>query len=60
MLRDSGDQAAISAITHIAHLMGKEVIAEWVEDENVRNCLSRFNVDFAQGYCIEQPVRIDL
>ena len=60
MLRDSSDQAVISAITHIAHLMGKEVIAEWVEDEAVHNSLSRFNVDYAQGFSIEKPQRIEL
>ena len=59
VIDDSSDQAVISAITHIAHLMGKRVIAEWVESDAVRDKLLKLNVDWVQGFNIEKPRLIE-
>ncbi len=55
MLEDTSDQAMVSAITHIAHMMGKKVVAEWVENVETQDQLRALNVDFVQGFGVEKP-----
>jgi EAL domain-containing protein (putative c-di-GMP-specific phosphodiesterase class I) len=46
----------VEAINHIGHVMGKQTIAEFVENSDVLSQLRRIGVDFAQGYGIAKPV----
>lgn len=39
------------------HATGKQIIAEFVENEAILECLSELGVDYAQGYGIEAPGR---
>lgn len=55
MLDDPIDRAMVEAINHIGHLMGKETIAEFVENERVLSELRKVGVDFAQGYGVARP-----
>lgn len=49
------DRIFVNAITEMAHSMGKRVVAEFVEDEQIVQVLRDLEVDFAQGYYIGRP-----
>ena len=49
------DQIFVRAVTEMAHGMGKTVVAEFVENEEVLGVLADIGVDFAQGYHIGRP-----
>lgn len=49
------DYAVVKSITEIGHFMGKKIIAEYVENENILNKLREIGVDYAQGYAIAKP-----
>jgi len=53
------DYAVVKSICEIGHFMGKRVIAEYVEDEEILGMLQEIGVDFAQGYGIEKPLMIN-
>jgi EAL domain-containing protein (putative c-di-GMP-specific phosphodiesterase class I) len=53
---DPIDAAMVEAINGIGHVMGKQTIAEFVENTQVLSELQRIGVDFAQGYGIAKPV----
>ena len=55
MATDPIDAAMVEAINHIGHVMGKQTIAEFVENGEVLSELQRMGVDFAQGYGIAKP-----
>lgn len=58
MVDDSTDWAMVEAITNIGHVMGLQIIAEFVESEAILKELSKIGVDFAQGYGIGKPVAL--
>ena len=45
----------VAAINQVAHIMGIETIAEYVENDQIIKRLQELNVDYGQGYGIEQP-----
>jgi diguanylate cyclase (GGDEF)-like protein/PAS domain S-box-containing protein len=49
------DQLVVQAVVQIARGLGKQTIAEFVEDEATIGVLERFGVDYAQGYHIGRP-----
>ncbi len=49
------DYAVVKSITEIGHFMGKEIIAEFVENEGILSMLREIGVDYAQGYAIAKP-----
>ena len=49
------DQIFVKSITDIAHSMGKRVVAEFVENEEILRLLGEIGVDYAQGYHIGRP-----
>jgi diguanylate cyclase (GGDEF)-like protein/PAS domain S-box-containing protein len=49
------DQLVVQAVVQIASGLGKQTIAEFVEDEATIGVLERFGVDYAQGYHIGRP-----
>ena len=55
ILSDPLDLAMVRSINEIGKLMGKQTIAEWVEDEGVFDELQKLGVDYAQGYCVGRP-----
>lgn len=52
---DSEDQVLVRAISDVAHSLGKEVVAEFVENEAILQHLKEYGVDYAQGYYIGRP-----
>ena len=59
MLADSMDHAIVEAINHIGQVAGIRTIAEFVEDEALRQEVRRLGVDFAQGYGVAMPEPIE-
>ena len=49
------DQVFVRAMVDLAHGLGKQTIAEFVEDEETLQLLTELGVDHAQGYHIGKP-----
>ncbi len=60
MVNNNIDHAMVAAINEVAHIMGIETIAEYVENEQIIKRLRDLNVDYGQGYGIEQPKPINV
>jgi diguanylate cyclase (GGDEF)-like protein len=56
---NDADQLTVQAIVGIAQGLGKQTIAEFVEDEATAQMLRAYGVDMAQGYHLGPPVGID-
>lgn len=55
MVNNPSDYAVAKSICEIGHFMGKKVIAEFVENDEILVLLKELGVDYAQGYGIEKP-----
>ncbi|MCG5509078.1 EAL domain-containing protein [Ectothiorhodospira lacustris] len=55
VVQDATDRALVSSINDIAHLMGKQTIAEYVESEAILKILREIGVDHVQGHFIGKP-----
>ena len=49
------DQAMVQSMNQIAHALGKQTIAEFVENEATLTILRDFGVDYAQGHYLGRP-----
>jgi EAL domain-containing protein (putative c-di-GMP-specific phosphodiesterase class I) len=49
------DQAMVHSMNQVAHALGKQTIAEYVEDAATLELLRDFGVDYAQGNYIGKP-----
>lgn len=58
MDRNPSDFAVVKSITEIGHFMGKQIIAEYVENDAILGLLREIGVDYAQGYVIDKPRRL--
>lgn len=52
---DPIDFAMVKSINEIGQLMGKQTIAEYVENDAIRQRLQALDVNYAQGYSISRP-----
>ncbi len=50
------DQSIVSSINDIAHALGKQTIAEYVESPAILKLLKRCGVDYAQGFYVSPPL----
>jgi len=55
IVNDPIDLAMVRSINDIGHLMGKKTIAEFVENDAIKQQLQQLGVDYAQGYGIGKP-----
>ncbi|HEV2859328.1 MAG TPA: EAL domain-containing protein [Solirubrobacterales bacterium] len=55
MSHNDADQLVVKAIVEIARGLGKQTIAEFVENEDTRTMLRDYGVDMAQGYHLGRP-----
>lgn len=58
--KDPTQKALIKAMNGVAHALGKETIAEFVESEAIVKILEELNVDCLQGYYIGKPQLMDV
>jgi len=56
---DSVDCAMVSSIQQLGRAIGVKTIAEFVENEHIRQKLAEIGVDYAQGYGIARPQPLD-
>ena len=47
--------AMVKSSNEIGHVMGKQTIAEFVENDVIPEKLREIGVDYAQGYSISRP-----
>jgi diguanylate cyclase (GGDEF)-like protein len=59
IVEDPIDEAMVRSINEIGHVMGKETIAEFVENEQILEKLYEIGVDYAQGFGIDKPKPLD-
>ncbi len=55
LLNNPADFAVVKSVNEIAHFMGKQTIAECVENAETLERLREIGVDYAQGWGIERP-----
>jgi diguanylate cyclase (GGDEF)-like protein/PAS domain S-box-containing protein len=55
MVDDPIDHAMVKSINDIGHIMGMKTIAEFVENDDIKNKLIEIGIDYAQGYGIGKP-----
>lgn len=55
MHRDKFDRAMVKSISEIGKVMEKKKVAEFVENEEIMQWLSVYNIDYAQGFYIMSP-----
>ncbi|NIB39036.1 EAL domain-containing protein [Pseudomaricurvus alkylphenolicus] len=60
MLDDSTSFAMVSTINHLAHVMGLRTVAEFVENDELKDHLADMGVDYVQGYGVARPEPMDL
>jgi EAL domain-containing protein (putative c-di-GMP-specific phosphodiesterase class I) len=60
MLNNPQDLAMVKSMNDIAHALGMQTVAEWVESPEVLAKLTEIGVDYAQGYTVHRPGHIDL
>ena len=56
---DDTDAAMVRSINDLAHYLGKQTIAEYVENAVIRKRLVELGVEYVQGYGVEYPETLD-
>lgn len=57
--RSPSDLAMVRSINEIAHALGRQTIAEYVETPTIRARLLEMGVDYVQGFAVHKPVRLE-
>lgn len=55
LTNDKVKRAIVSSMNDVAHALGKETVAEYVEDKQTADFLSSIGIDYCQGYYIGKP-----
>jgi diguanylate cyclase (GGDEF)-like protein len=58
MIDDEIDNTLVRAINNIGHNLGKETVAEFVENDTILSALTEIGVDYVQGYALGMPAAI--
>ena len=59
MRHDNDDQVIVRTTLNMSHNLGKEVVAEGIEDQETYQVLLELGCDIGQGYFIARPQPID-
>ncbi len=59
VLQNKTSEAVVSSIIHLGRVLEVQVIAEWVENESIRQKMKSMGADFVQGYGISKPLALD-
>jgi len=60
ILHDPIDREMVRSINEIGHLTGKQTIAEFAENQEIITMLKGMGIDYAQGYGVAEPQRIQM
>jgi len=55
---DPINKAFVESIHNIGKMMGIKTTAEYVENEDILNCVKSIGIDYAQGYHIARPIPV--
>ena len=55
LLRDKTDRIFVKSIIDIAHTLGIKTIAEFVENDDLRNIVRDLGADYGQGFALGRP-----
>jgi len=55
LLKDPMNSSIVEAVTHIGHNANLQIVAEWIEGDEVLEALTKIGVDYGQGYAIDKP-----
>ncbi|NWG88029.1 MAG: EAL domain-containing protein [Hydrogenophilaceae bacterium] len=55
IVNDPLDHAIVESINRVGHVVGLKTIAEFVENDAIRDQLRELGVDYAQGYGLHRP-----
>lgn len=53
------DYAIVKSIHDVCRVMGIETVAEFVENQDILDCLKRIGINYAQGYAIGRPKALE-
>lgn len=56
IINDPIAETMVAAINHVGHVMGLKTIAEFVENDDIKDRLKGMCVDYVQGYAITKPI----
>lgn len=56
---DANDAAIVRSVINLGHTLGLDVVAEGVEDDQLRRLLASWDCDIVQGYFISRPLPAD-
>ena len=59
IIEDPVDCGRVESINQIGHLMGLMTIAEYVENDQIRERLAEIGVDYVQGFGVARPGPLD-
>ena len=59
IMTDRISHAMVVSINQIGHVMGLRTVAEFVEDEQIRQQLELIGVDYLQGYVLGKPISLE-
>lgn len=59
MLQSPSDLAMVRSMNDLAHALDMVSVAEWVESPELLAKLTEIGVDYAQGYAVHKPCRLD-
>jgi len=57
--KNKDDKIFVKALTEVSQTLGKQVVAEFVENEAILQVLRDFGIEYAQGYHIGKPAPLD-
>lgn len=60
IIDDKQDLAMVKLINDIGHTMGMQTIAEFVENEEIKQLLTGMGIDHLQGYAIAKPKPVEM
>lgn len=60
LLNDSVSAAMVAAINQVGQTLGLKTVAEFVENEAIRDALAEMGIDYAQGFGICKPLPFDV
>ena len=55
IVSNSLDYQIVASICHLARMKNMQVVAEYVESEEIRSAVSALGIDYLQGYLLGEP-----
>jgi EAL domain-containing protein (putative c-di-GMP-specific phosphodiesterase class I) len=59
LAESADDYAVVRSINEIGHYLGKETIAECVESHAILDRIGEMGMDYAQGFFVGKPLRLE-